>query len=520
MKFKCNHKFLNFPVNQYASKKKLLFYHNEALVYDLDVALDYINPAYYMPVNIERFFGMEIEIKTEPEMLIDIHESDEKLVYPADMAYRPAFHFSANSGWINDPNGLFRYNGMYHLFFQYNPAGVVWDNMHWGHAASSDLLHWKELDCALYPDSSGTMFSGSAIVDAKNVTGLKSGSHDVILLFYTAAGGTSRLSQNTQFTQCLAYSTDGGKTFAKYSQNPILPHIFKSNRDPKVIYDKAIDRYIMALYLHEHTYALFTSDNLLQWTKLQEIILQEDTECPDFYPLPIDGNSNNIQWVFCGAADRYVTGIFGGAGFAPTSQEKQLHFGDSSYASQSWSNSSGYRRVRIAWNTFSIPGMPFNNCMTFPCEMELKQINDEIYLCSNPVSEIKNLYTSEFADQNITVKTEKKYAAVLNGKCFDIRMRIESATEFCFSFFGLNIQCSIQKNQLKCNNSTAPLWHRDGMTELRLLIDKTGVEIFIDKGQAYLSMGHLMDYNLNQFEILGGNLVIHQIKIARIANTI
>jgi levanase/fructan beta-fructosidase len=270
--------------------------------------------------------------------------------------YRPEFHFSSQRGWINDPNGLFYYKDMYHMFFQHNPVGCKWGNMHWGHAVSKDLVHWEEKEIALYPDEMGTMFSGSAIVDTKNATGLKKNENDVILLFYTAAGGTdSELSKSQPFTQCLAYSTDGGNTFEKYPENPIVPFIEPGNRDPKVIYHAESDVYTMVLYLADYRYLLLTSKNLLDWKRIQEISLQDDGECPDFYPLPVDGNMENMKWVLSGASDRYLYGSFDGNKFCSEAEVKRLQYGKlNSYAAQTWSDLSAVdtRRIRIAWNRF------------------------------------------------------------------------------------------------------------------------------------------------------------------------
>lgn len=242
-------------------------------------------------LNVERFAGKEIGLVAEPDIALEIKKSDSK--YPLEESYigkyRSGFHFSSQRGWLNDTSGLVYYKGVYHMFYQHNPVGCKWGNMHWGHAVSRDLVHWEEREIALYPDEMGTMFSRSAIVDTKNVTGLKQNENDVILLYYTAAGNTdSELSRSQPFTQCLAYSVDGGNTFEKYYKNPVVPLIEHENRDPKVVYDPVNDIYVMVLYLAENRYMLLSSSNLLEWKQMHEIILQEDAECPDFYPLPVD----------------------------------------------------------------------------------------------------------------------------------------------------------------------------------------------------------------------------------------
>ena len=178
---------------------------------------------------------------------------------------RPQFHFTAKKGWLNDPNGLVYFNGLYHLFFQHNPFGTEWGNMTWGHAVSKDLVRWTQLDDAIEPDKLGTIFSGSAVVDENNTSGFGTNGKAPLVCIYTAAGGTNTASTGKRFTQCLAYSTDG-VTFKKYEGNPVLPHQIVNNRDPKVIWYAPDKRWVMALYLDGHKYGFFGSPDLKNWT--------------------------------------------------------------------------------------------------------------------------------------------------------------------------------------------------------------------------------------------------------------
>ena len=203
MELVCNTKFWLFPASHFAQNKRLYFYMDDKLVYDLVFPLDYDNPEYEFPLNVERFQGKKIRIECNEDMEVQIKESNTRNdVF--DGKYRPYAHFTAKRGWINDPNGLVYYNGQYHMFFQHNPVDCKWENMHWGHAVSNDLIHWEEKDIVFYPDEDGTVFSGSAIVDWKNVTGLKQNENDVILIYYTCAGSTSEASKGKPFTQNLA----------------------------------------------------------------------------------------------------------------------------------------------------------------------------------------------------------------------------------------------------------------------------------------------------------------------------
>ena len=289
MKLKIDRRYLALPVSEHAQVKKLCFRSEEGeLLYDLDVKLDPVGAQHVYYADMRRFIGQTLEVCCTPEVDFSVQLTDSTPKAGGER-FRPVAHFAPDRGWINDPNGLMFYEGKYHLFFQHNPAGMNWGNMHWGHAVSDDLVHWEEQEIALFPDAFGTMYSGCAVIDERNVSGLGQGERAPILLFYTAAGDRSEMSRGKEHVQCLAYSTDGGKTFEKYAGNPIIDHIIGGNRDPKVIFCPELDAYAMALYLDGATYALFKSDNLLNWEMIQKIDLPGDSECPDFFPLYLDG---------------------------------------------------------------------------------------------------------------------------------------------------------------------------------------------------------------------------------------
>jgi sucrose-6-phosphate hydrolase SacC (GH32 family) len=521
----CDSKYIILPVGHHAEKRCLKFYEGSQLVYDLQVELDFENPDVEFYLNIERFAGKELELTAEPHMVLDIKKSDKK--YPTINnyigQYRPGIHYSSQRGWINDPNGLVYYRGIYHMFYQYNPVGCKWGNMHWGHAVSRDLIHWEEKDPVLYPDEMGTMFSGSAIVDLNNVTGLKQNDNDVILLFYTAAGDTdSELSRNQPFVQCMAYSIDGGNTFDKYCANPVIPFMEQGNRDPKVLYDAVSSTFIMVLYLAEDRYMQFTSVNLLDWVPRHEIILKGDAECPDFYPLPVDGDQNNVKWVFSGASDRYRIGSFDGSRFLPETEAKMLQYSKDSYAAQTWSDIPEVdgRRVRIAWNRYDIPSMSFNMAMNFPCDMSLRSFRDETFLCAYPVKEIVDLYGESIKEHNIRVTGTKSYSRQLSNKLYDITLMLSgiSCGNFHISLFDLVIQCDLTNNKLVCLNNVAPLEYLDTDLELRFLVDVSNIEIFINYGKAIMAIGHIHNYSSDRLmiETSDTEILIKQIKITEL----
>ncbi len=508
MKIVISSRYLAFPVSYTAQNKTVLFYQDGQLVLDLAVQLDPVRPELEQYADMAPFLGATLDIRCEPAVDWTPTLRD---TLPAEGVYgerlRPQAHFSAARGWINDPNGLFWYAGMYHLFFQHNPVGSVWGNMHWGHAVSSDLLHWQEREIALFPDERGTMFSGSAVVDFDNRSGLQEGDDPAILLFYTAAGGTSRLSEGQSFTQCLAYSTDGGQTFRKYAHNPLVPWQADNNRDPKVVYHAASDAYFLALYLTEQRFALFRSENLLDWQLTQEIRLPEDAECPDFYPLLLDGEE---KWVFSGAADRYLVGTLKNGVFVPEQPARRLHYGTNSYAAQTFSNlpESG-RMIRVAWNTSPLPQMPFQSAMCIPTDMMLKRIDGEVHLCTWPIRELEQL-ERDTRTADARVEAGDVWTQPLHGVAQDVQLTLcaEQDTPFRLSLFGLEIWVLPAENRLLCKDCTMPLYVRQGTLRLRLLTDTNAVEIFADEGEAHACIAHIADFSLPRLELRAENAAV------------
>lgn len=511
MKFLCDQKYICLPASFHAPRKRLMFWINGKMVYDLVVNLDYDQPDYRFPINVERFSGQEIEVTCDHEIDIAIVKSDEP---DSDYSgkYRPVSHFTAKRGWINDPNGLVYHEGKYLMYFQHNPAATTWENMHWGKAESADLVHWTEKGDALFPDEKGTMFSGSAILDWNNVSGLGKDGIAPILFFYTAAGGTSETSKGQPFTQCLAYSLDGGKTLNKYEKNPLIAHIKGENRDPKVIYYAPDDSYIMALYLDGHEFALFKSKNLINWSEIQRIELENDAECPDFYPLPVDGDRNHVKWVFTAASDRYMIGSFDGERFVPETAEKRLNYGNASYAAQSWSGLPDMRRVRTAFVTCVIPNMPFGCLMDLPQEMTIRSVNGELCLCAEPVKEIDRLIVC--GDQFEPFEVKKSFKHEVTEKCTDVRLKVEKGESFTVSLFGLTIQYNAETEMLSCLDKEARVSGTGGCIDLRIIFDTVYAEIFSESGSVFMGMTCMQDLTRNKLEIRADKLKVEELSVS------
>lgn len=492
-------KFLVIPVNMYSKRKKICFYENDTLVWDFDAPIDFTAPRFYSYINVSHLRGKTVRLTSIPEidLRLSFVDSIPSVGYYKE-EFRPMVHFSAKIGWINDPNGLVYADGHYHLFFQHNPADSQWGNMTWGHAISDDLIHWSEQDAALQPDALGTMFSGSAIVDSENRTGLAENGKNPLLLFYTAAGGNSMLSAGKPHTQCMAYSVDGGKSFVKYSRNPVIQHIEGGNRDPKVVYCEELGCYLLALYLDRDEYVLFRSDNLTEWTELQRIALRGDDECPDIYPLEVENEVGTRRWIFSGASDRYLVGEFVGEKFKVLQESKPYFYGHrTSYAAQTFSGTVG-RRVKIAWDVLHAPESVFENQMGIPVDVSLCKVGNEYRLRTLPVKEFEMLRVSD----ELLTPEGPEFRRPLHKKAYDIELTAEKGCpDFVLRFFGYEFFVRPSRNLFSYGDVEMPLSYTGGRLSLRIISDTLGCEIFADDGLIYTVAAGVADYTIRYLTV-------------------
>lgn len=468
-------KYWTIPINDNVPKKKYQIKNGDTLLSSFDASVDPVNPRCSAYIDITRFEG-ELTLTDMDGNPVEHGIADQ---YPTidqvpDGDYlRPAAHFTTTIGWTNDPNGLVYADGKYHMFYQHNPMSTHWGNMTWGHAISEDLVHWTEVGDALFPDETGSMFSGSAVVDENNVSGLGKGA---ILLFYTAAGDHGITENKVPYTQRLAYSVDGGVTFTKYEKNPILQHIIGANRDPKVQWCDELGKFTLSLYLDGHDYAIFTSDNLLDWEKWMVIHTPMDDECPDFYPLEVDGER---KWVFSGAHDTYIVGVIKDGKLEAEQEELPYHISPGcSYAAQTFSGT-GERRIKIPWGINPAYDAVFNSQMGVPAEMFLKRVGDKIRLGSLPVKELDLL---EVKKEQISHKEAIEAAIEILDGC-------EKITISCF---GMEIAVDPTNNTYSHGECTAPLSYT-GEKNLRIIFDTLGLEVFADNGLIYSTMAKYAD---------------------------
>ena len=318
------------------------------------------------------------------------------------MADRPHYHFTPPQNFMNDPNGLVFYDGEYHLFYQHNLLGDTWGHMSWGHAVSRDLLHWEHLPVALHEEHGVMAFSGSAVVDRRNTSGLGTQGNPPLVAIYT---GHSDLEQ----TQNIAYSIDRGRSWIKYSGNPVLAIGSREFRDPKVFWHERTGQWIMVTVLSDqYKVRFFGSPDLKQWSHLSDFGPAGGTdglwECPDLFPLLVEGEPETRKWVLKvdvlkGTGAQYFVGDFDGTQFtneAANDDVKRVDFGEDFYAAQSWSDEPHGRRIWIAWmNNWEyanlIPTSPWRGVFSIPRELGLRLEDGRFHLIQKPIDELQQL---------------------------------------------------------------------------------------------------------------------------------
>jgi fructan beta-fructosidase len=501
------HQYLNLPVKNGASKLKMSFLVEGEIVREFEIELADGESDFWVFSNIGKFKCKKLSIQVDGQ---DVTAKALELIAQSDTLkdcdklynekYRPQIHFSSCRGWNNDPNGLVYYEGEYHLFYQHNPYGCKWGNMHWGHAVSNDLVHWEELPDALEPDKLGTIFSGSAVVDWGNTAGFQTGDERVLMAIYTSAGGGSTESKGQPFTQSIAYSNDRGRNWVKYNKNPVLGPVVGENRDPKVMWNKPSRRWVMALYLERNDYGLFSSPDFKHWELTCRITIPGASECPDFFELQVDDDPGNTKWVLWGANGSYLLGTFDGKTFLQEGVVQQFDWGGNAYAAQTWSDipSEDGRRIQVAWLQVNIPNMPFNQQMTFPCELRLRTTQEGIRLFSTPVKEIKGLHFKERIWKDVDLSEGENLFEGICGDLFDIRVEFQvgEAVEFGLVVRGIPVVYNIRKMELACQGRRAPLVPLAWKIRLQILVDRASIEIFGNDGMVGMSIGVIPeDYN-------------------------
>lgn len=386
-----------------------------------------------------------------------------------DELFRPKLQFTADYGLINDPNGLIYYEGKYHLFYQHNPVGTIMAHMHWGHAVSENLLVWQYLPDAIAPDDMGDMWSGSAIEDTYNLLGLNTDTRRALVLFYTAAGNIREVNAHKEFTQCMAYSLDGGYTFTKYENNPVVPFLKNGNRDPKVIFEDKSGLYIMALYLDQGEYAFLKSSTLTDWELIQTVTPGETTECPDLFLLTDNGIP---KWVFAGGDSGYLVGeLDSQRGLVNISSTGRFAFGRI-YAGQSFNNLPD-RVLRIdVQKTRELPTQYFNSFLTVPYEATLQ----DGLLRIKPAAEIEAGATVYYTTENLPLDTG---SFSLPSHSVQVKVTLAKVKDTAIiTLFGVDIQVDFINQRILFDDVTMPCHIENDAARLTIIADRICLEIF------------------------------------------
>jgi sucrose-6-phosphate hydrolase SacC (GH32 family) len=483
-------RYLHIPIKNGAPKRVVTLLVDGKPAVRNDIELADGAPDWWASMDVSAWRGRQLMLRVdklhEDSAALSAIEQGETLKDAEDLYREPLrgqFHFSPRRGWNNDPNGLVFFNGEYHLFFQHNPYGWAWGNMHWGHAISKDLVHWEELGDELLPDDMGPMFSGSAVVDSKNSSGLGKDGKPPMVLFYTAAGNPT--------VQCIAFSTDG-RTFTKYSGNPVLKQVTPGNRDPKVVWHEPTKQWVMVLYVElagVHTIHFFTSPNLKDWTFTSKT--DGFFECPDFFELPVDDDVTRKKWVLLGANSEYRVGLFDGVKFISESPKVPGHRGKGFYAAQSFSDVPDGRRLFMGWFQTETKGMPFNQSMTVPLELRLTQTDDGPRLTYTPAQELEVLRAkTHHLDRMVIRPGDKNPLESIRAELLEVRLDFEpgEASEVVLNIRGVIVAYDVKKQELSVAGHQAPAPLRDGRQRLIIFCDRTGVEVFASDGLCYVPM--------------------------------
>ena len=438
--------------------------------------------------------------------------------------FRPQFHFTPQKNWMNDPNGLVYYDGYYHLFYQYYPDDIIWGPMHWGHAISIDLINWKHKPIALFPDKHGYIFSGSTVVDINNSTEFGSKKNPPLVAVFTYHSiNLERSGTNNYQTQGIAFSLDKGNTWIKYANNPVIENTgIKDFRDPKVFFHNETNQWVMALVAGDHV-KFFNSSNLKNWKYLSDFGKEFGAhggvwECPDLFKLKIS-NTNEEKWVLLisinpgapngGSGTQYFIGNFDGKRFTVEHEDiKWIDLGSDNYAAITYNNEPNNKRILMGWMSNWLygqktPTKTWRGAMTLPRELSLTKENNTVFL--------RNVLITSF-DKQIRQILEKDYIYLKEGFKLEhtnfnqaeirfdlnlskgIRIELENNKKEILIF---EIDSSKKEMILDRKNSgikdfeeqfakhihILPYYLCDKVVDIRIILDWSSVEIFIDQGK-------------------------------------
>ncbi len=459
-------------------------------------------PDFHYSADVREFKGQTVTLKYlshDAGVLDRLKLSDEEMRDPQAYSgpHRPRFHFSPRIGWMNDINGSYYQDGLYHMFYQANPATTAWStgfDMHWGHSVSKDLVHWEEWPMALFPDHTGRVFSGTGLVVSKPVPGLLTAAQvPAPVLFFTATN---------PFSQHLATTYDGGRSWKRFAGNPVIPRMGGDDRDPKVVWHEESGHYVMIVYVGGKGYVILRSLDLVKWEETS--VLPGWFECPEFFPYKSPTTGEKL-WILLGAYSTpkgapvpfsskaaYMLGRFDGKTFSPVGPGRQAHLGPNFYASLIFMNAPGDKPMMVGWTRGTrFPGEPFNQCASVPLHMEMRAINGLDTLCFQPVDELNALRGAPML--KLGSMTAVDAAPTLSTLPRDVELDVVVK----FKPQGEPFTVGIRNNEFRYDPASRQLLHRkggkdgvttelhpDGSLTARFLIDRGVMEAFWNGGEA------------------------------------
>jgi fructan beta-fructosidase len=480
-------RYLNLPVARGAKFRLFTLRTDKSITREFPVQLAEDKVDYWIYIDVGDLKGHTITLNAPaPQSALNrIYQADtirgQSTLYKE--SGRPQFHFTVKRGWSNDVNGpifykgQYHHKGQYHLFWQAFPFGVVWDTgyMYWGHAVSKDLIHWQELPPALTLDKLGSPWSGTALIDHRNIGGW---GKDALVLIYTAFDRFTKKE-----VQCIAYSTDDGVTFQRYGGNPVLDTNRElgtaQTRDPKVFWYAPTHHWVMVLF-EKDGMSFLTSSTLKIWTRKSHV--KGLFECPDFFELPIDGDAARTKWVLHGGSSTYFIGTFDGETFTPESSSlhyaegKNVKGDDILYAAQSFAEMPDSRRVQMAWGRIEQKGMPFNQLMLFPTEFRLVTTADGLRMRATPIREIGELHQKKHTWSSVSIADANEKLQHLPAGPLQVKIQTDIGPHDAFT---------IRYN----GNDLVTLTAHDlngGRCSVEALIDKSVAEVFVNQGSRYI----------------------------------
>jgi fructan beta-fructosidase len=457
--------------------------------------------------------------------------------------HRPQLHFTPREHWMNDPNGMVYHDGEYHLFYQYYPDGLTWGPMHWGHAVSEDLVHWEHLPIALYPDSLGYIFSGSAVVDTNNSSGLGAAGNPPMVAIYTYHSAEKEKAGRADYQyQGIAYSLDNGRTWTKYENNPVLHNQgMKDFRDPKVFWHDASGKWVMVLAVKDHV-ELWGSSDLKTWNKLSDFGYEFGAhggvwECPDLFYSRIDGEQGG-KWVMIvsinpggvngGSGTQYFVGDFDGKTFTPGADKNTtlwLDHGPDDYAGVTFANAPDNRRIFIGWMSNwayaqDVPTTPWRSAMTLPRDLSIGRVGGQLYVRSALSPETSRLVSSANSPTTVTITdstevspevdfSKSMVTGIFAAKDFIIQLYNQKGQKVVIGFDQSKNQFFVDrgtsgKNDFSGNFNPVSIAPRVSSSEsitFTFVADVSSLEVFFDDGLTVMTSLHFPDEPLSRMRI-------------------